>query len=304
MKTSIVTMAFLMIYLLTVIHTSGQTKISSGEYQVIVETNMTEEQARTKAKDFAIINAIENAFGSYAELQTEITIKDGREDYSIYAGRKVKGDWLKTLDGPKFEEHTSKYEENGEKHIENYITCKIKGKVRKATPKARIIYHTLKCSSLNCKTEAFNSDDSLYVYFESPIDGYVSIFLEDEDKVYRLFPYTSMTGSKSSAAVVKEDIRYIFFSNKPGINLFEDKADYFTLFTKKDSEINQVYIIFSEERYIKPSLNDVEKIEHDQKELILPRSLSKKEFQKWLAYNRGISTSFLVAKNAITIYSE
>jgi len=71
---------------------------ASGKAQVRVEFNMTEQDTRELAEQQAIINAIENAFGTYAEQQTDMTIKDGFSYYNIIGTTKVKGDWIETSD--------------------------------------------------------------------------------------------------------------------------------------------------------------------------------------------------------------
>ena len=42
---------------------------TKGTSQVRMESNMTKEQARDKAEDLAMINAVENAFGTYCSVK-------------------------------------------------------------------------------------------------------------------------------------------------------------------------------------------------------------------------------------------
>jgi hypothetical protein len=69
---------------------------------------------------------------------------------------------------------------------------------------------------------------------------------------------------------------------------------------KEQIEYNSIYIVFSQNPFAKPMLND-SKTTNDK---ILPRSLSKEEFQNWLAYNRSLNTSFQDKKIKISIQNK
>jgi len=279
-----------------------KTERATGTFQLRVETNMTKDQAKERARELAMIDAIQSVYKTYVDQQTQIRIQNGRESYSIIGNTKVLGEWIETFD-EKFSEDIRTINENGQKSYETWITCTITGKVRQATPKAAIEYQTLNCPELHCRTVEFYEDESLYLYFESPIDGYLSVFLEDDIEVYRLFPYTRMSGEEQSTAAVKGDLGYILFSNDHEKNRFTVTADEYMLYTTKPEEINILYIVFSERNYVKPGLAGVKTIETNGQEVLLPKSLSKKEFQQWLANNRAYDPSFLAAKIILSIIS-
>ncbi|MFH1025875.1 MAG: hypothetical protein V1764_04275, partial [Nitrospirota bacterium] len=66
MKKKLPASVLILITILPVMTLFGQQiERSTGTAQVRIETNMTKEQAREKAKELAIVNAIENAFGNY-----------------------------------------------------------------------------------------------------------------------------------------------------------------------------------------------------------------------------------------------
>jgi len=272
---------------------------TSGQAQVRVEQNMTKDQCKEQAHDLAIINAIENAFGTYVEQQTDITIKDGRDYYNIVGTTKVKGEWVETLKED-YSESSEIFSTNKGKEVVTFITCKITGKVRKATPKALIQYQSLNCPDIRCRKTEFNSGESLYLSFKSPVDGYLSVFLEDEEMVYRLFPYSNQIGKENSATMVKADQEYLLFSKDPKYNKFPVQADEYELYSVKSFEYNNLYVVFSEEPYVKPMLN-VEKSSVEKTAYLLPKSLTPKKFQEWLADNRVRSQSFLDARIRIKI---
>jgi len=279
---------------------SQKTYTSEGKAQVRIESNMTIEQAKEKAKELAMINAIEQVLGTYVEQNTDITISEGRDKYNIIGTTRVKGDWIKTI-----REVYSEPIDLPEKRVngtvpEYYISCTIKGEIREATPKANIDFATLNCPEIQCRQVDFYSGESLYLYFKSPIDGYLSVFLDDGDKVFRLFPYTSMTGKDYSAGFIKGDKGYILFSKKSKELPFAPEE--FELYSiRQGVEYNSIYVIFSNEPFEKPILDDQTKDNIGGVEMILPKSLTAKEFYAWLAHNRSLLAGFIDARIKVSI---
>ena len=56
---------------------------TSGESQVRIESDMSKEEAMELAKQQAMINAIDNAFGSYVEQDSDMMIEEGKADFKI-----------------------------------------------------------------------------------------------------------------------------------------------------------------------------------------------------------------------------
>ena len=261
-------------------------KTESGTAQVRLEKNMTKEEATQKVEELAKINAIENVFNTYVEQESNITVNSGTSDFRIIGTTKVKGEWIETLD-KKFTEDIK--EEKGQFGIEKtiWITCKIRGKIKEATPKANLEYATLSCPKLNCRSTTFTSNEQLYLYFKSPLDGYLSIYLDDGNTVNKLLPYSSVQNSNSVS--VKADKEYFFFV-KGESNPELGTPDELVLFTLKKQEYNTLYIIFSEANYYKPILNQGKVLENG---YLLPKSLSKTKFDEWLSNNRATLDDFL-----------
>jgi hypothetical protein len=272
---------------------------TSGQAQVRIETNMTKDQCKEQAHELAIINAIENAFGTWAEQQTDVVIKDGRDYYNIMGTTKVKGDWVETTKED-YSENSETFPTKNGKEVVTFITCKISGKVKKAAPKALIQFQPMNCPDKRCRKTDFISGESLYLSFKSPVDGYLSVFLEDEELVYRLFPYSNQSGKENSATMIKADQEYLLFTKDPKYNSFPGTADEYELYSVRPFEYNNIYVVFSEESYVKPILNN-EKSSEEKTDFLLPKSLDPKAFHEWLADNRAKSQSFLDAKIRIKI---
>jgi hypothetical protein len=265
-----------------------------GTSQVKVENNMTKEQAKEKAEDLAIINAIENTFGTYVGQEGNTVVADGKITYNIIGLTKVKGEWIGTKD-IEFKDDIRKIQ--GSKETETWITCTIEGDARKIRSLSNLKAKTLRCPQIECETDVFLSSQMLYLYFSSPIDGYLSIYNEEEDGITRrLLPYLSQ-GSLSNVKV-KGDENYIFFSTDKHLNKFNVVVDPMELFTDRSVEFNTLYIVFSPNDYVKSFLSEaVPQVDKS----ILPKSLPTKKFQEWLSDSQADSPEFQVKRLKIRI---
>ncbi|MEM7550069.1 MAG: hypothetical protein AAF363_10350 [Bacteroidota bacterium] len=262
---------------------------TKGEAQVKIEDNMTKEGAREKAKQLAIVNAIEGVLGTYVEQETNIDIVDGETSFKIIGNTKVKGEWVKTSKED-FEEDTRVID--GETEI--WITCNISGTVREIVkPKLAFETLSLNCPQKICRTTKYEDGESFYLHFRSPSTGYLSLYLVEQDEtVYRLLPYQGMSDPYIDAVPVKADKEYIFFSNKDPHNYFSDfplsQVDELGMYTDFDKEYLQLYVVFSTDKFSKPIL-DKEKV---LQEGSLPKSLTAKRFEEWVEKNRIYNPDF------------
>ena len=276
-----------------------QIKTSKGSYQVRIESNLTKTQARDQARQLAMINAIEKVFGTYVEQETDLFINNNTLSYNIIGTTKVRGEWVKTLDINYSEENMEIETEYG-KETEVWITCKITGRIKKSVPKANILFQTLNCPDIKCRTVAFLSGESFYLHFKSPVKGYLCLFLYDNDMVYRILPYNEMNDKMITSVHVEADKDYIFFTKEK--DYFQDiKVDEYELFTEVKIDYNTLYIIFAEEPYVKPILTKSQELEEYKEDYRLPKSLYMEEFNNWLSNNRAEMDSFQDKKVKLSI---
>lgn len=280
----------LIICLLPLLSNAQGSRVAVGESSIRIESFMSQNEAEERVIELAKVDALIREFGQYVEQQSNLDLQNGKVDFRSYGQTKVKGEWIRTLGDPeiKFDERMVKGKP------ERWITCKIKGEVRRAIPKADLEVEILGCPEKSCITEKFKSDQNLYLYIKSPLSGFLSVFLDDGTNVYRLLPYRSMEGQKS--VKISADKEYILFSTSQ--NKFSQASDALQVFTEREYEANTLIIIFSENDYSKPRLNE-EQI--DQNNLIIPKSLSKNYFENWLGNNRAAFPDFLDIKKRITI---
>lgn len=270
-----------------------------GEAQMKVEDHMTKEQAREKVKELAMIDAVQNEFGSYVGQETDIEVAEGKVSYNIIGGTKVKGEWVRTKDIGFTEDSRTTTGEYGKEH-ETWITCRIKGVAKKAIPKARLFVQSLNCPMITCRTEDYQSGESLYLHFKSPVHGYLSVFLSDGKTVYRLLPYDDMQEGNIKSVFVEADKEYILF-NKEHNNMDGVKADEYELYTYMEIEDNDLYIVFAEAPYSKPILEQGQDLSEYKENYRIPKSLDADDFEEWLADNKALMESFQVIRNRITI---
>ena len=271
------------IFILTSLNVSAQKiKRAEGESQVRVERNMTKDEAQQKAVELAKINAIERVFGTYVEQQANLTVESGKSDFYIVGSTKVKGIWVRETDRKFTEEYR---EEKGEYGTEKilWITCRIKGDVKQVTPGPAIEYQVRSCNFPTCRTTSFNSGEQLYLWFKSPVDGFLSVFLDDGNMVYRLLPYSTMSNVNSFK--IESDEGYLLFSpeaNKglqPGV-----KPDEIELYTLRSKENNTIILVFSTNEFFKPGLDKESVIAN---RYLVPKSLVKWKFDEWLSNLRA-----------------
>jgi hypothetical protein len=266
---------------------------TKGEAQIRVENNMTRDDARKEVRQLAIVNAIENVLGTYVEQETNIDIVEGQTNFKILGNTKVKGEWLETKD-EKFEEFTRQAEGEFGDETEIWISCRISGVVREIVkPKLAFQAQSLNCPQVQCRTEKYYRGEYLYLYFRTPTDGYLTIYLQDPEAVYRLLPYGEMMGQYLNAVPVRADREYLFFSNDPQHDYFPgfptDRVDELEMWTEYEKEYVNLYVIFSTVPFNKPILN-AGKVIHQG--MSLPKSLTTKAFNAWIKENRMFNPEF------------
>jgi len=263
----------------------------SGESTIKIESTMSLLEAEDKAVELARIDALIKEFGQYVEQQNNMDLANGKVSFRSYGQTKVRGEWIRNIGEPEF-----KYlDKSVDNKIERWVTCIVKGEARKAMPKADLDVEVLTCPTKDCPGIKFKNEQLLYLYVKSPINGYLSVFIDDGTMVYRLLPYRNMSTQKSFP--IKGDKDYILFSKD--MREADVNPDELQLTTTRESEINTIYVIFSENDYTKPRLND-EQLDKDQ--FIIPKSLSRRYFENWLGENRAAFPDFLDVKRVITIF--
>lgn len=263
---------------------------AKGSAQIEVPENLSRLEVKNKVRQLATIDALERAFGRVIIQgnSTYITnLQSGQKVetntvFNTIANTSVKGEVLEVLE-EKFTDVNGTKIIDGKKEPITEIRCDIEVKAREiTTPPVDYTSFPLGCLNERCKTTAFRNNDSLYFFFQSPVSGYLSIYLDDKTETSCLYPCSGMPAEFEGGVPVTADKKYILFSDDQRFNYFPERnivQDTYTLFCNSTQDMNRIFIIFSKNPLNKPSLKGVREIENKYK---LPKSLTSEDFQKWL----------------------
>lgn len=281
---------FLLLTLLSSLPLLAQkVKKVEGEYVYHAPENVTLEEAKRTALERAKIQAIANEFNTLVtqDNETRVRNRNGQAeiDFLSVGGSEVKGEWIETIGEPDYAISL----EGG--HF--IVTCKVKGKAREIVSSAVDFKAHILRNGIADKFESkqFKEGDYLYLSFQSPVKGYLAVYLEDADgQVFCLLPYRNQ---QEGIYPIEANRRYIFFDTKSVPETEKPLVDEYYMTCSRSSEFNQIHIIFSPNEFTKAADNTLQ----DK----LPRQLSLKDFHKWLSKCQRHDTKMNVKPVGITI---
>ena len=267
--------------------------VVSATAVVKLEDNLSRKQTREKAREQAIHKALEERYGTAISKDSRVKIEDGSTSVQIRGASQVKGEWLETIK-ESFSEDVRRVKKGSEVKQEIWITCTIKGKTRALLkPSVKFDFITLNCPEMNCAQDDFDNNSQLYLYFKTPVDGYLSVFLADDKQAYRILPYNEMPEQYIHNVPVKADQEYIFFHPDRSANYFEGFPYYFTdeimLDTEEEQTSYELYVVLSPEPYTKPMLENEIELPGAYKN---PKHVPRDDFENWVRNNRMVNTTF------------
>ena len=277
------------LFLFTLPILAQRTEKVRAEYTYHAPENISLEEAKRIALERAKIQAIADEFGTIVSQSNTTLVKNSNgessTDFFSLGGSEVKGEWIETIGQPEYE---ISYEQ-GMLVVKAIVT----GRIREIISAQIDIKAEVLCNGTDLKFARtdFKNGDDLYLYFQSPVDGYLAVYLLDEvtQMVYCLLPYKS---SSEAVTPIEHDKPYIFFSTEHA----GDKVhlvDEYTMTCNNSVERNTIYVVFSPNEFAKANSNNVDEL--------LPQELSFEEFQKWLAKGRRQDTKMNIWKESITI---
>lgn len=278
---------------------------TSGTALFRLEEDMSKDDLKDKLRRHAIINAIEREYGTYVTQESFVDIDDGRTNFRIFGKTTIRGEWLKTTQED-FREEMRKTKDGRRNRHELWMSLKIKGKVRELSqPDIEFNYFTSNCRKEICKTSFFENGELMYFHFNTPVNGYLSIYVVENDEAFRLLPYQNMPVKYSNSVPVMTDKDYVFFSPYGENDYFDDFSthliDEMVMLTEKEKEYVNLYLVFSTEEYTKPSLTNSEKDPGVNYET--PKSLRASTLTNWLESNRINNVNFYYKQMKLKIVS-
>lgn len=248
-----------------------ETRTAKGTETYVIPKNMTIEQAEVEAVKQAQLRIIADNFGTIVGSASTMTFsnRNGKSTSSsfTFGDTEVKGEWIETTEGP----HIERRVVNDEFVL--YVT--IAGKIREIVSapiqfQAKVLRNG---TEENCESEVFKHRDYMYMSFQSPESGYVTIYITDGKDVQCLFPYNGLSAEHMK---VDADKRYIFFSKEESGELDPRRVSQCMLGCKEDNEHNRIYLIFSPNKYSKA-------VDYSSGIVTMPRTLSYEEFHEWFS---------------------
>lgn len=272
----------ILLFLLISLYSLGQRVVNiCGEYKYIVPENVSLAEAKAIAIERARLTAIANEFGTTVSQTNLATthIENGttRNDFLSLGETEVKGDWLGDTKEP---EIRPVYENN-----QLVIYASVCGKVREL--KTAEVELRMQIMNNGIETEQFKNSDKVAIRFKSPINGYVAIFVRDDNAgiVSCMLPYENENGK---ARVVKNSKEYIYLSTADPIYPYQEET---ILVTNKKIEFNTFVLVFAQNEFSMP-LSEMGEF--------VPE-ISVENFQKWLRRNRMSDKTMQTIEKTIQI---
>lgn len=267
-----------------------KTQRVQSEYIYYAPENVTLEKAKRIALERAQIQALADAFGTIVMQNNSILIRNengnSSSDFFSLGASEVKGEWIETIDEP---EYTISYEQGM-----LVVKVRVSGQARELVSAPIDFEARILCNGTDLRHERsdFRDGDDLYLYFQSPVNGYLAVYLLDEtmQMVYCLLPYKN---SEEVSIPVRRDKPYVFFSEVMAKEEDCSIVDEYTLTCSRDMELNDLYVIFSPNQFVKANSQNSEEL--------LPRQLDYEDFQRWLAKARGRDKKMQLSKHVISI---
>lgn len=202
------------------------------------------------ALEQARIDALAKKFGTIVSqdiLQAD-RISGNREhnDFLSLSSTEVRGEWVADDGEPEY-----KFERDKEENL--IVTCIIRGKAKAIDNEAAQFLSQVLRNGTDTRNADINfkDGDAMFLEFQGSEDGYMAVFLEDEQKnVFQLLPYTN---DQRSRIPVKKGSRYVFFS--PNDCQKGEIVDELYLTASFNTEYNRVYVLFSPEQFSSPVMN-------------------------------------------------
>lgn len=262
-------------------------KVLTGEATFYAESYHSMNDCKEGALQKARVEALAAEYGRTVNdhtTQVDQTGPRGEESFfQALSTTEVRGEWIADEGEPKYDVSLG----NDGLYV---VKCTVRGKTRPFSNEAADFTATplRNGDETRFADTNFKSGDSMRVLFKSPVDGYVAAYLACPDgNVYTLLPYLSANGADVKVKGGKE---YVFFSPA---HKDLGEPDEMKLVTQDPVERNQLYVLFSPNKF--------SRVTDTASEGDAPRSLSFKDFSKWISKIRSRDPKMGLVMTPITI---
>jgi hypothetical protein len=286
--------------------------VAQGKYQMLIENSITRDQAKRIAIERARIDALRREFGeivvqgnsTYLRSTGNGDLQSSTNAFNFMSETLVNGEWVSDIKEPiiNYTTRTSGADE------EQWIKVEVYGYVRALEA---VVHNckvkTLSCPMITCGTTTYNHGQSFYLAFQSPVSGYLAVYLDspEEQRTFKILPYSRMAGN--SSIPIEADKLYIFFDKQSEKEMKLSLTDQLELTIEgalNPQELNKLFIIFSPYSDLgKPILkaSDSNPPSNASAQYTLPLHLPSPDFQQWLNTLRSKDRRIQLYTENITI---
>lgn len=258
-----------------------------GKMTYVGDRKLSIEENEQNCIEQARINALADKFGTtIRDLTKDEYFGDGGNSSNSFqhlTAASVKGRWLRDTKDPVL--HMYFDSEN-----QFIIECEVWGEAREIKAagidlKWNICAGTPSEGSIS---EVFNHKQRLYIPFRSPIDGYVNVYLIDENDVVNcLLPYRE---DRDGVFDVQGGSDYMFFDRE---NLPSKYPHHYIMTTTSPSSRNKLVMVFSKNRFSKCNVNRGDKVHLD--------DIPLNDFNKWIMNCQAQDDDFIVQEKWVKV---
>ncbi|MBD5326373.1 MAG: DUF4384 domain-containing protein [Bacteroides sp.] len=264
----------------------------------------TPAEARYKAIEMAKTAALEAQFGTIIRAQDLIITTDRGQQAMSLGEFDVNGTWLSDIHDPEF-----KMVE--QRATEIVYSIRVAGWARQIQSDhididCRLLNNGCDKNRDKLKDNTYYSGDEMFLYFNSPVNGWIAVYLGDDDEAQTmqcLLPYDRQT---IGAYPIKANKEYLFFSKEHAEPESVDYAAGLVMESRKATDFNVLYVIFSTKKFSGTASVENQTLEYttqtsDELINLMPRETDFKSFQKWLGKKRLSDPNMQVIKTLLAI---
>lgn len=257
---------------------------------------MPPKEARHQTIVNAQLDALARTFGTTIsdENMSFAREKDAQSTTDFFSMQEgdVRGIWLETVGDTIWT--TPQFRNDGSAVYEVTMTGKVMELKTAMIPVVtKLLFNGTDPERNEIRNYSFNDGDDMYLYFKSPVDGYLAVYIVDYDDnmtTQRILPYN---GQRKGVFQIEADKDYILFSEDTADTESKPLVRGCRMRSRTDHDFNQFYIIFSPNPFVK-ALDKT--IDED-----LPAVINFRDFQKWLSKNRRKDLQMFVEKIFVDI---
>lgn len=289
---TILTMVLTLIFMVSQTAVAGDIRKIRGEAHYHSPRTETPDDARKNAIHEARIDALQKVFSTTASEHTLI-ISDTRDSHTantsrIHSESTINGEWIHDITEPEIKTEDSEY--GTIYHVKVYGEAR-EIKYNRIDTDCRLLCNSTDPDRGRLRGDTFYEGEDMYVYFNSPVDGWLAIYLVDDDDqmtTQRLVPYD---GQSIAAYPIVADKEYIFFSKRDAEPQYVDYVTGMVVEARKKTDVNTLHVIFSPEEFTQVATRPYSQVHHSDDDIDMPANLMPREttfieFDKWLHKKR------------------